>query len=460
MTSLCLSGGTVLTMDQGRPFVEFGSVLIEDGRIVEVLEGAVRHGETIDCRGRVVLPGLVNAHAHGLESLFRGAGGELALLPWIERTHALMDRLDREGAHIAGRLTAAEMLRGGVTAYLDPEVPTDDRFDGVVTALEASGIRAGVTLLLEDLGGYHHWSARSEPNLTDQERGILDRWSPTSLVRPFIGPSVLSAITPDFARAIRGEADARGVRIAFHCAEVEEDLADSTERGGGSPVEFGEAIGLVGSTSVLTHGVHLTATDAAILASRDASLVHCPSSNAKLGSGVAPIALLVEHGVNVALGTDGSVCNDGHDMFQEMRLAALLQKAVRRDPAAMSPEQVLAMATVNGARALGVDAGRLAAGGLADVIVVDLDRLGSQPTPNLVDTLVYTGTREAVVDVIVGGEARVRNGKLVDVDLAGLLRTARAVAAQAIEDAGLSSQLRPRWAVPEETAAGPASLRP
>ena len=443
---MSLSGGTILTMDPGRPMLAEGSVIIEDGRIVDVVDGRAGHGDTIDCRGRLVLPGLVNAHAHGLEGLFRGAGGELSLLPWIQRTHALMDQLDRDGARVAARLTAAEMVSGGVTVYLDPEVPTDERFDGVTEALAASGMRAGVTLLVEDRGGYHQWSARTEPALTDREERLLDQWAGHPRISPFVGPSVLSAITPEMGAALRRTADARRVRIAFHCAEVEEDLHDSTERGAGSPVEFASAIGLLGPTSVLTHGVHLTRDDAAMVAAAGASIVHCPASNAKLGSGIAPVAMLLEAGVNVALGTDGAVCNDTHDMFAEMRLAALLQKVSRRDPGAMSPEQVLQMATVNGARALDIEGGVLRAGEPADAVVVELDRLGSQPTPNVVDTLVFTATRDSVVDVIAGGVVAVRERKLVGIDVPALLREAREVAAQAMADAGLAGDLASPWA--------------
>jgi 5-methylthioadenosine/S-adenosylhomocysteine deaminase len=451
MAGLSLAGGTVLTMDERRPFLAEGSVIVDDGAIVDVVEGAVTHGETIDCRGRVIIPGLVDAHAHGLESLFRGAGGELPLLPWIRRTHALMDQLDHAGAEVGARLTAMEMLRGGVTAYLDPEVPTDGRFDGMVAALSGSGIRAGVTLLIEDRGGYHRWSARERPELTDHERGLLDGWDASAPVRPFLGPSVLSAISAELGQSIRAEADQRGLSIAFHCAEVAEDLVDSLERGGGTPVDFAAAIGLLGPTSVLTHGIHLTRADADRVAASGASLVHCPSSNAKLGSGIAPVAMFLDRGVNVALGTDGSVCNDSHDMFSEMRLAALLQKADNRDPRALTAEHVLRMATANGARALGIDAGVLRPGAAADATVVELQRLGSWPTPNVVDSLVFTANRDSVTDVVGAGEVRVRDRALVGIDVPALLETAAEVARQAISDAGLSDILGPQWAQPGRT---------
>ncbi len=441
MTRLTLAGGYLVTMDPERRLVVGGSVVIEDGRIVDVTDGYVHRGETIDCRGLVVLPGLIDAHAHALEGLFRGCGGELALVPWIRRTHALMDMLDAEGARVAAQLAAAEMLRGGITTYLDPEVPTDSRFGGMAGALEASGISAGVTLLIEDRLGYHSWSERPTPALTAAESDLITAWQASGHVTPWVGPSVLAAISPELAAAVRRTADERGIHIAYHCAEVTEDLEDSAARGGGSPVEFARRVGLLASGSVLTHCLHVTPADLTIVATHDASIAHCPSSNAKLGSGVAPIVDALEAGVNVALGTDGAVCNDTYDMFREMRLAALLQKAVRRDARALTPEDVLAMATVNGARALGIETGRLQAGLRADVTVVDLRRIGTWPTADVVDTLVYAADRDNVAHVVAAGEVLVRDGRLVRVDAARLLGEAEAVARDALERSGVGAEL-------------------
>ena len=446
MGALSIAGGTVLTLDDARPLIADASVLIEDGRILDLRPGWVVHGEVIDARGRIVMPGLVNAHAHALEGLFRGCGGELTLLPWIRRTHALMDQLDAGGARIAGMLAAAEMLRSGTTAYLDPEIPTDTRFDGLVAGLLAVGIRPAVTLLIEDRGGYHQWSDRSEPALSTHEVDLIDRWAgPTSPVRMFAGPSVLSAVTPALGRAIRAVHDERGIGIAIHFGEVPEDLEDVRDRGWPSIVDFAAEAGLLPPGALLTHGVQLAEAELVRLAAMEVSLVHCPSSNAKLASGIAPLTSMLARGLNVALGSDGAVCNDSYDMFAEMRLAALLQKVRQLDPAAVAPRDVLRMATVNGARALGIDAGRIVPGALGDITVVDPVRLGSWPTPNIVDSLVFATTAANVVDVFVGGEARVRDSQLVGVDVSRLLADARDVAGQAISDAGLDEAVRPSW---------------
>jgi cytosine/adenosine deaminase-related metal-dependent hydrolase len=448
MTAITLAGGMVLTMagEAGSGLLDEADVILEDARIAEVRPArTAHHGEVIDCRGRLVLPGLVNAHAHALEGLFRGCGGELSLLPWIRRTHALMDRLDASGARVAGRLAAAEMLLSGTTAYLDPEIPTDDRFDGLVGGLLEVGIRPAVTLLIEDRGGYHQWSDRASPALTQRELSLVDHWAgDASGVRVFAGPSVLSAVTPALGLAIAALHAARGTGIAFHFGEVPEDLEDAQDRGWATIVDLAADAGLLVPGAVLTHGVRLDGHDIARLADRDVTLVHCPSSNAKLASGIAPVTDMLAAGLNVALGSDGAVCNDGYDMFAEMRLATLLQKAHTLDPAAMAPIDALRMATVAGARALGIDAGRLAPGALADVIVVERRRIGSWPSPNPIDSLVYATGAANVVDVFVGGEPRVRDGRLMTADISTLLDEAAQVSRQAIDDAGLTDAVAPR----------------
>jgi cytosine/adenosine deaminase-related metal-dependent hydrolase len=446
VTATTLAGGTVLTLDPASPLIDGGSVVVEDDRIVDVVPTWADRGEVVDCRGRVVMPGLVNAHAHALEGLFRGCGGELSLLPWIGRTHPLMDQLDAGAARIAGRLAAAEMLRGGTTAYLDPEIPTDVRFDGLVSGVLEVGIRAAVTLLVEDRGGYHHWSSRDEPVLSARELELIDRWGRRdSGVRLFAGPSVLSAVTPPLGQALRAVTDARGLGIAIHLAEVPEDLDDIRERGWDSLIDFATEARLLGPDTVVTHGVQLTDADLDRLAALGVSVVHCPSSNAKLGSGIAPLTSMLGRGLNVALGSDGAVCNDSYDLFAEMRLAALLQKVQHRDPAAIAPRDVIRMATRNGAKAIGIDAGRLAPGALADITVVDPVRLGTWPTPNVLDSLVFATSAANVTDVFVGGEARVRDGRLLGVDVPALLAEAGEAARAAIRGAGFEEAVAPRW---------------
>lgn len=463
MSSLSLVSGTVLTMGAERRIWRDATVVVEDGRIAAV--GPAAGGAPLDCRGKVVLPGLVNAHAHTLEVLFRGCGGELRLLPWIhERSHPLLDRLDEQGAAVATRLAGLEMLRTGTTAFLDPEVPP--RLLAAMTRAAAeTGLRAALALGVEGEAGYgrhghdgpaHDHGHPAATALSAAERTALDGWcDPTGgRLALWLGPRVLSAVTPALGRALRQEAERRGLGITFHCAEVPEDVAHVHASGSETVVGFATERGLLGPRSVLTHGVYLAEAELAPLAATGASVAHCPSSNAKLGSGVAPVPAMCAHGVNVALGTDGGLCNDTYDLLSEMRLAGLIHKAVARDPAAITPETILELATVNGARALGLaDTGTLDPGSWADLLVVDLRRAGSWPTPHPVDSLVFSANRAVVDSVLVGGEVVLRDGQPVGVDERRLLTEAEEVARQAIEEAGLASAVGPRWPVTTALAA-------
>jgi 5-methylthioadenosine/S-adenosylhomocysteine deaminase len=264
-------------------------------------------------------------------------------------------------------------------------------------------------------------------------------------VSVWVGPSVLSAVTPAFGTAIRAAADENGLGIAFHCAEVPEDRVDTMERHGIGPVAFADEAKLLGNRTAVTHGVDLDADELALLAERGASLIHCPSSNAKLGSGIAPIPLALVTGVNVGLGTDGGSSNDTYDAFTELRLAGLIHRAAARDPAVMAAETVLRLATVNGARALGIPGGRLAPGEAADIVVLDATTPGFAPTANPIDSLVFAGTRQLVRDVFVGGEPLLRDRQVVGIDVARLVSDAGEAARAAIDAAGVRDQVESPW---------------
>jgi cytosine/adenosine deaminase-related metal-dependent hydrolase len=448
MSTLAIVGCTALTLDEPR-IVRDATIVIEDGTIASVSTGGARPDRVVDASGLLCMPGMVNAHAHTLEAFLRGSGGQLRLLPWIRRTHAVMDQLDERGAYLSTRVAAAEMLASGTTAYLDPEIPSDHRFDAMARAAAESGLRAGLTMLLEDRGGYHEWSTRTSPELTAQERGLIDRWNGAAdgRLRTWVGPSVLSAVSPEFGAAIREVSDARGLGIAFHCGEVPEDREDTMERMGVGPVAFADAARLVGERTVITHGVDLQPDELEVVARRGSSLVHCPSSNAKLASGVAPIPQALEAGVNVALGTDGGSSNDTYDLFSEIRLCGLIHRAVSRDPEAMSAERVLELATLGGSRALGLAGGRVAQGADADLVLLDPTVAGFAPSVNVVDSLVFAGSSRLVRHVMVGGEWLLRDGAIVDLDLPALLREAQEAAWAAVDAAGLRDEIQSPWGI-------------
>jgi cytosine/adenosine deaminase-related metal-dependent hydrolase len=473
---LSLAGAVVVSMDDRRRIFDDASVLIEDGRVVDVRAGYVRHGRTLDCRGRVVLPGLTNAHAHGLEAVLRGCGGQLSLVPWIhQRMHPLMAALDEGGASVAARLTALEVLRSGGTSYLDPEVPS--RFLSTMTAAAVgSGLRVGLAVGLGDVdpyggdelhedigssgdgedhgaghqthrhgdGGHGHGHGHGDHDELAEALAALDAGPDHGdRVRYLLGPRVLSGVTPELGRRLRAAADERGLGLTFHAAEVMADVTAVRDRSGLTAMAYAEEAGLLGERTVIAHGVHLEDDDLDRLAATGTAVAHCPGSNGKLGSGIARVPAMLERGIRLGLGTDGAACNDRYDLIAEMRLAALLHRAAASDPTAISAEQVLALATRGGADAVGLlDGGRLLPGSLGDAVVLNLRRLGSWPAPDVIEGIVFAADRSAVETVVVGGDVLLANGVPVGIDEESLLRDAEEVAWEAIRSAGLESVIR------------------
>jgi cytosine/adenosine deaminase-related metal-dependent hydrolase len=460
MGTLSLSGGTVVTSDARGTILPRGTIVIRDGVVEAVLESAARADRTIDCRGRLILPGLVNLHAHAGESLFRGAGGDLGLVDWVERvSHPLAGALDAAGSRAAARLTALEMLRSGTTAFLDPEV-RPDHVDAVAGALGPTGIRAALAIGMADGAGYgvhaHEHGrpvsadgqARHEHEGHDHEDGsieaILRRLPPGGRVTAWLGPRVLSAVSPELGARIASLASEHGTGITFHCAEIPQDGEAVRARSGQGPGAYAGSIGLLGERSVLTHGVHLDDDDLAVLAETGTHVAHCPTSNAKIGGGVARVTEMRARGIEVGLGTDGGNSNDTYDIVAEMRMAALLQRASRQDAGAMSAATVLEMATRTGADALGLAAGRLEPGALGDCVVIQPRREGAWPTVDPVHSLVF-GAGGAVESVVIDGEVVVERGQVTTMDAATVLADAEEAAAAALARSGVRERLVPGW---------------
>jgi len=459
MTVGSLSGGLVLTMDRTRPAYREATLVIEDGCISGIVDGYIRHNESIDCRGSIVIPGFVNTHAHMAEVLWRGCGGEQNTVDWIaNRKHPLMAQLDGDSIRVGVRLASVEMLRSGTTAVLDPEVPAH-LATRVASATGEIGIRAGLAVAVASGAGYgasdhshrnHHHSHAGSDSLDVADpgfRGFVERWRRDKHERAalWLGLRVLSAADRQLGKVISAALERNRLRLTFHCAEQEADVEAVRASSGVGTLEYAEAIGLLGPATVISHGVHLDEPDIEVLQRTGTRVSHCPSSNSRTGAGVAPVPAMTSRGINVGLGTDGGMVNDRYDMLSEMRYAALLHKAVSGDPKAVTPERALRMATRDGARALGLESGILRPGAPADVCVVDLEALGSWPAYNPVDALVFSAGSRNVRHVLVGGEPRLLGGDLVGVNIPELLAEAAEVSRYTIRAAGLEEEVKPSW---------------
>jgi cytosine/adenosine deaminase-related metal-dependent hydrolase len=448
------------------------TVVIEDGTIVEV--GAVgAAGRTIDCAGKLVLPGLVNAHAHTTEVLYRGLGGGLDHLDWVLRKHALQNALDETGAQAGTALACLEMLRSGAVGFLDPEVEPR-HFDGVARAADASGLRGCLSLAIQARHGYgvhgggeghehghgedhgHHGDAQhgqgeaeghghGHGHGNDEAHGHAD--SPFDIrlpstagrVQAWLGPRSISALTRDLGAAVARSAQATGARLTFHCSEDTRDVEAVRAESGLTPARHAQQLGLLTDRAVLAHGVYLEPDDFPAIAEAGAHLAHCPVSNAKTGHGIAALATMQAAGINVAVGTDGGMSNDSYDLLLELRMIALVHRATARNPGATSPAQILTMATHNGARALGLPGGALQAGAAGDVVIVDLRALGTWPAHDPLDTLVFAGSRHVVDSVIVQGELLLEGGRPTRLDEARILAEAAQVARDTARAVGIDT---------------------
>ena len=415
------------TPEHRRPFT--GWVGIEGDRVSALGEGAPEGppaARTIDGHGYALVPGLVNAHAHSHSSLTRGSAEGLRLEDWIAAIEREQARLDEEQAYWGALVTYAEALLSGTTTLVDmclfPEAAR--------RAAEEIGIRAAIAPYTAD-------SKPITPSLERAEALLEQGPAGEGRVMAWVGLHDLESCSDAQVQAGAALAAAHGTGLHLHCAESRQAVETTRRRTGRSPVAQLETLGALGRRSLLAHCVWVDEADRRTIADAGAHVVHCPHSNLKLGSGIAPVPALLDAGVNVALGTDGAKANNRLDMFDVMKFASLLHKGVANDPSVLPPHQVLFMATGGGARALDIEAGAIAPGMLADLVLVRLDRLHLQPaTPETIVTNLVHAARGSDVDtVIVGGRVVVERGELKTIEQPAILARLTEIGHGLLQDA-------------------------
>jgi 5-methylthioadenosine/S-adenosylhomocysteine deaminase len=416
--TVLIKGGTVVTMDAADTVVT-GDVLVRGGHI-EAVGGELSGADvTIDARGCAVLPGFVQTHVHLCQTLFRGAADDLALLDWLKRrVWPLEAAHDAESLRASARLGVAEMIRGGTTCALTME--TVRHTEEVFRVVEESGFRATVGKCMMDKGDdvpVGLWEGAEDS--VRESLALLEKWHGRAdgRVRYCFAPRFAVSCTRELLERVGALARKHGVMVHTHASENRSEIELVERETGMRNVLYLDSLGVSGPHVLLAHCVHLDGDEVGLLASKGTHVAHCPSSNMKLGSGVAPVTKMLERGVSVTLGADGAPCNNRLDMFTEMRTAALLQK-VSRGADALPASRVLRMATLDGARALGLEGavGSLEVGKSADVIVIELARLHTTPVPEIVSTVVYAAEARDVRDVLIDGRVVLRGGELQTLD--------------------------------------------
>lgn len=424
-----IKGGTLITMDTQDSIIN-GDVLVQDGRIASL--GAEVNGATaqcvIDARGCAVLPGFVQTHIHLCQTLFRGAADDLSLLDWLKkRIWPLEAAHTAASVRASARLGIAEMIRGGTTCALTME--TVHHTEETLRVVEETGFRATVGKCMMDQGEEVPAALREETqaSITESLR-LLEKWHGRAggRIRYCFAPRFALSCTRQLLEEIGQLAIARGVMVHTHASENIHEMEIVERATGKRNIEYLQSVGLTAPHVALAHCVHLNEGEMDILARTGTQVLHCPSSNLKLGSGIASVSEMLARGINVSLGADGAPCNNRLDMFTEMRTGALLQK-VKHGPEALPARRVLRMATIDGARALGLhnEIGSLEVGKRADLTVVNLDRLHLTPRPDIVSAMVYGAAASDVQTVLIDGQTVLREGALVTINERATLKDAQ-----------------------------------
>ena len=436
---ILIRNATILTMNDRLEIVE-GSVAVRDGRIVSVgPEPDERYERVINAAGNYVLPGFVQTHVHLCQTLFRSYADDMPLLDWLRRrVWPLEAAHSPDTLRAATRLAAAELLLSGTTTALTMETVHDT--DVVFETLAAIGLRATVGKCMMDSNDEAPARLREETQASiDESLALRKRWDGTAhgRLRAAFAPRFAVSCSRELLEAVANLSATNNVVVHTHASENRDEIDFVRKLSGGlSNVEYLASLGLASERLCAAHCVWVTDAEQALMAAHNVKVMHCPGSNLKLGSGLAPVVEMRKRGISVSLGADGAACNNHLDMFDEMRLAATLQ-AVRLGAGALTAQDAIWMATREGARALGLDSeiGSIEPGKRADLIMVDRDAVHLAPDADPWSTLVYAARGTDVRLTMVDGTVLVEDGQLVSIDkdevVAAARDASRALAARA-----------------------------
>jgi 5-methylthioadenosine/S-adenosylhomocysteine deaminase len=431
MSDLLVTGGQVL-----RPgmTVERADVVVsqDSGEIVAVNDpGQLDAADELDASGGLVIPGLVNAHTHVAMTLLRGYADDKPLDAWLqEDIWPVESELTAEDVRVGAQLGLVEMIRSGTTALSDMYFHVDEIADAVETAgLRAALGHTAVTVGKDDEG------ARADLDQSLETAHELAGMADGRITTTF-QPHSLTTVGEEYLREFVPEATEAGVPIHLHANETTDEVDPITEEHGVRPLAYADDIGLLGAETFLAHCVHLSDSEIDRLADTGTGVVHCPASNMKLASGMAPVQQLLDAGITVGLGTDGAASNNDLDMFDEIRDAAMLGKLAADDASAVAAETAIEMATEHGAELLGFDSGRIEPGANADLAVVDLDAAHLTPAHNLVSHLAYAARGSDVRHTVCDGEVLMRDREITVFDAHAVREQASEHADALLERAG------------------------
>ena len=430
---LIVRGDWVITMDGAGTVIENGAIAIDEGVILAVgaasdIDAQYAASETLAAERRIVMPGLVNGHSHAAMTLLRGLADDLALMDWLENYifPAEVEFVDAEFVRIGTELACWEMIRGGTTTFVDMYYYPDT----IAEVVEQCGMRAMISATVID---QRSPDAENADDSIAKGNGFIERWlGRNSRITPIFGPHANYTLDAEQLAATREAAMNYGVPISIHVSESPFEVQYAKDTYGTTSIAMYESIGFFEGPTIAAHVVWPTPEEIPILARREVGVIHNPTSNMKIASGVAPITEMLAAGVRVGLGTDGAASNNDLDMWEEMRLAALLQKVDRMDPTVLPATTVLSMATTGGATAIGLGdtIGSLEVGKRADLIQVAFEDVHHVPTYDVISHLVYVSDEQDVASVVVDGKVLMKERKMLTIDTDRVRNEATSLAAQ------------------------------
>ena len=418
----------LITCEDNNQTLENHALAIKDGNIIDILPSrtASEHYQATaeeHYTNHAVLPGLINAHTHLAMNLFRGLADDLPLMTWLSDHVWVAEAkwVDHAFVYDGSLLAMAEMIRGGSTCFNDMYFFMDATAEATIKA----GIRGSIGMTVIDVPTA--W-AKTTDEYFAKALAFHHMYHDVDRITPTLAPHSTYTLNDDALIKVKALADKLKLKINLHLLEAHSEIEHSESKYKMRPLQRLEALGMLSPDLIAIHMTQLNEADLDLLQEKKPNLIHCPESNMKTASGISPVQQLLNRGINVALGTDGAASNNDLDMIGEMRTAALVGKIAANDATAVSAEQVLKMATLHGAKALGIDhiTGSLTKGKAADFIAIDLSAIETQPLYHPISQIVYASTRSQVTDVWVAGKQLLKNRELTTLDEKELLQKTHA----------------------------------
>ena len=438
---LIIKGGTIVTMDASRRVIDDGSVVIQNGRIVAVgtaadIDREYTARESIDARGKVVIPGLINGHTHVPMTLFRGIADDLDLQEWLTKYifPAEAKNVTEDFVRVGTRLGLAEMIRSGTTTYCDMYYFEDAIADETYKA----GMRG---ILGETVIDFPVADNKTNAEAMAYVERFVSRWKGNALIVPAIAPHAPYTVSQDHLKAVRAFSDRTGAPIVIHISETKREVDDSLKDKGASPIDYLNSFGFLNDRVIAAHVVWPSEDELGLLKKLGVGIVHNPQSNMKLASGVAPVPAMLKNDMPVGLGTDGAASNNDLSLWEEMDTAAKLHKLISKDPKVVSAQEAFEMATIRGARSLHLEKeiGSIEKGKRADLVIVDLDDLNQTPYYNIYSDLVYSAKAADVRTVIIEGTVIMRDRRLLTLNEETIKADARKYRERIVQSVGIKT---------------------